>query len=336
MNMATKPQADKEGEQESIPPVYGLAAIWAEIDSVRYLSKPASAWQLVTEAFRTIFTLPLNSLLSLVSISAALFIFGLFLIFFQNAEELLTSSSSELAVSVYLNDQISNVQRDEIFDYLSELTFVKDVELWGKAKALEEFRKSFSEYNQIGEGLTDNNPLPASFEVKFKPDFDSEQYANLIEKLKSTQGVIHVGYAQEFFEQLRGLIYFFRNSGAFAVLIILLVTGFVIASTIRLALFYREDELSIMRLVGAETNAIRIPCLIEGLLYGLIGGVIGVAILYLFYNFMLASMSGIPMLLSLAKAVKFLTPVRILAVLSVGMVVGVMSSAIAVRRVVGE
>ena len=321
------------GGQANTESRYGLGAIWRDLEKVSYLTKGGFTLQTLAGAVKTVMITPITALLSVISISAALFLFGFFLLVFQNTSEMLQSASTDFGVSVYLTDKVRPEQRDAIFDSLSELPEVEAVELWTKDKALSEFETVFAEFKGVTEGLAKDNPLPSSFEVTFKPGVSHDRYRALVDQFKETPGVLHVTYEHELLEQINGLMSFIKKSGAAAVIVVLLITGFVIASTIRLALYNRQDELQIMHLVGATAWFIKIPCLFEGFLFGFVGGLVGLISLLVFFVALQQSMLGVTLLTQFADNLEFLSFSRIALVLGVGIAVGLVASSFAARRI---
>jgi cell division transport system permease protein len=155
---------------------YGLAGIWRDLDGVAYLTPAGVARQTITESFRTVLASPVTAALSLISISAALFLLGFFLLVFQNTSQLLQQSSSDVTISMYLSETLSEAEQDELFDTLVALEEVKEVQLWNKEKALKEFQNAFAGFDGLVEGLEEDNPLPASFELQFNPVVSHERY----------------------------------------------------------------------------------------------------------------------------------------------------------------
>ena len=315
---------------------YGLGSIWGDLEKVDHLSRAGFVLQTLSDAVRTMLATPVTAFFSLLSISAALFLLGFFLLVFQNTSSLLQTASSDFRVSVYLNSSIQKEERDALFDTLVARSEVQEVEFWDESKALLEFERSFADFKEIAEGLANNNPLPASFEVTIRPGVSKARYDGLVAEFSELPGVIRVGYEHEIVEQLGGLLGFIKQSGAAAVLLVLIITGFVIASTIRLALYNRQDELAIMRLVGATSWFVRIPCLFEGAFYGLVGGVLGLSFLWIFFAALQHSMLNVSLLLQTAERLEFLSFARALLVLSVGIVVGLTASYLAARRITNE
>ena len=138
-------------------------------------------------------------------------------------------------------------------------------------------------------------------------------------------------YSAGVINQLGALISALQVGGTIAILIMVVLISCIIANTIKLALFSRNDELQIMKLVGATSSFIRIPCLIEGSLQGLLGAVIGIFCLYLSYLGLNGLLEDSDVLRVVFPELHFLSAAGFLLVLSVGVLVGILGSYFAVR-----
>ena len=148
-----------------------------------------------------------------------------------------------------------------------------------KEQALTDFREQFpSEYHLL-QGLGEN-PLPASFVVTLAPRFrSSEAVKQWAKRLTTVAGVDQVQYSRDWIENL-AMVIGFIELGAVAVGSILSAASVtIIASTIRLTLLARRDEIEILRLVGATGAFIKVPYLLEGAVLGAVGGLLSLAIL---------------------------------------------------------
>lgn len=312
---------------------YGLSAIWQQLETVRYTSRFTRFAQLFIETIKGVFLNPVSTLFSLISIGSALFVLGLFLLIFQNVGELTTSSVQQLSVSVYLKDRLIEGDIDALTKLIEERPGVAKVTFLSKTEALTLFSSALQEVDQSFLAGLEENPLPASLEIELQPEISRAALSQLVNELKDLPGILHVGYATEVFDRAREFVSFVKLSGGAVVLIMLLVTAFVIASTIRMMLLEREGELAIMRLVGATSFLIRFPCILEGALFGLIGGLAALLFLSLFFQGLLASTSSVVDIFPVLSNLQFLNFKGIAIVLLVGTGIGVLASYVAARRI---
>jgi cell division transport system permease protein len=149
-----------------------------------------------------------------------------------------------------------------------ELRYVSKTEALANAMAdMQEFKDVFADL--------DNNPLPASLEVRMKPGSRTPQAVRAVaERLKAYPFVEDVRYGREWLERI---FLIRRLAGGAATLIgvaFALVAAIIIATAVRIAVFARREEISIMRLVGATDGFVQRPFLLEGLMTGVMGGLL--------------------------------------------------------------
>lgn len=249
---------------------------------------------------------PVLNLVAAATIFLALVILGAFLLIQVNLQRAVESSTEGLLVSIYLKDGLSDAAAVRIKDEIANLPGITGVTYITKDQALADLKKRLGQQGNILEGL-DQNPLPASLEVAMKPGTGQDgRLEALIAKVKSFKDVEDVYYAWEWAEKLKSLVRFVKLSGLVVGAFLFLAIVFIIANTIRLTVMARQDELYILRLMGATETFVRTPFIIEGLLQGLAGALGALFGLYIVF-FLLTRYVQLPLGLSLAELV-FLTP----------------------------
>lgn len=234
---------------------------------------------LVKEAMTNI---RLNRTTTLIAVSSTAFTlacFGVFLLLYLNLRGVVSSLQDDIKVVVYLHDGLSAQGLSDLQQRLKSEREVAALSYVSKEQALADFREQFpSEYHLL-QGLGEN-PLPASFVVTLAPRFrSSEAVKQWAKRLTTVPGVAQVQYSRDWIENLATVIGFIEL-GAVAVGSILSAASVtIIASTIRLTLYARRDEIEILRLVGATGAFIKIPYLLEGAVLGAVGSLLSLAIL---------------------------------------------------------
>jgi cell division transport system permease protein len=322
--------------ESAMTETYGLTAIWQDLEKVEYLSNKGQTKQLVSQAFKSIWLSPVSSLLSLLSIVATLFVLGLCLLIFQNLNTIVSDNAKHLSFSVYLSDRLDSQAQIELVEAIEQFQEVLAVEFWSKERALAEFSKDITSFEGVLEGLKEQNPLPASLELKLKPELQPEYLESLAQRLKDLPGVVHIGYSQELLKQAGKFLEFVKLSAFAIVITLLLITAFVIASTIRLSLLQRKMELKIMRLVGATDRFIQIPCLMEGIVFGLGGAIVSILALWIFYSGLVISTKDLISYIPLLNEIYFLSFINVTLLILIGLVVGLLSSFVASRKIINE
>lgn len=316
---------------------FGLERIWVEGAAVKPLPRGQMALQLAQLAWKSFSASPVTAFLTLLTISVVLFLFGGFILLLQNISVGVSGGSSDVSLRLFLHDSVPDQDKESLRAEISRLPGIQAVRMISKQGALEEFRTALGGDAALLEGLDSNNPLPASVEVKFQPgEGIAAEMQSFAEKYRSNPMVQEVQYSQSLVGQLSELIRLVRVVGAFAIVLMLAVTAFVIATTIRLALYAHRQELQIMRLVGARAWFIKTPFLIEGMAEGFLGAVAGLVLLWLGHGALMQALSGSELARAFQIDIGFLAAHWIILIVLLGPVLGLIGSYLAVRRFAEE
>ncbi|MGE4518750.1 MAG: permease-like cell division protein FtsX [Desulfobacteraceae bacterium] len=221
--------------------------------------------------------------ITFMTVVLSILIVGTFVLFASNAGELLDRWKSGIKVIVYLEDNISSSEKDRTRLEIRDFEEVEDVLYVSGEKGLEELKNQMTRQKAIFENLK-TNPLPDSLEVFLKKDRkDIESLEKLASKIEQFQSVSEVEYGKEWIGRFVKIISFSRLAAISMGAVFFMVTVFIVANTIRLALYSRKEEIEIMQLVGADDKFIKSPFYIQGLLHGFAGGVGGLLILSLLF-----------------------------------------------------
>lgn len=236
------------------------------------------------EALAALRRAPILSFLSAAMVALALLVVGLFALVSYNLHEALSRVEERVEVIAYVRDDATPEEINAARESLLELEEVRDVRHITKAAALDAARADLPEFQEMFSGL-EVNPLPASLEVELHPGFRTPESVARVAGIASLYPFLEeISYGQEWVDR----IYVLRGLGAMATSILgigfSVVAALIIATAVRIAVFAREDEIRVMRLVGATDWFIRRPFLLEGFLTGLTGAVAAVAITYLVYQ----------------------------------------------------
>lgn len=265
---------------------------------------------------------PLLTLLSIVAISLSLFVFGIFTLTAFNIRQAIEQIEERVEVVAYLHDDATAEQIEIARAELSTLPEVLDARYVSKSHALANAVQELEEFREVFADL-EVNPLPASLEVRLQPGHRNPlSVERVAQHLVAYTFVEDVEFGREWLSKIVSLRRIAGGAtamigGAFAA-----VAGIIIATAIRIAVFARREEISIMRLVGATHGFIRRPFLIEGTIAGLIGGVIAVLLTYAAFravNVGLIELAWLPASWAIGGVL-------------IGIAFGFASSALAVRR----
>jgi cell division transport system permease protein len=222
-----------------------------------------------------------RNLFSITIIALSFLIVGVFFSLSNNLQFLANQLSENMVVVFFLNPGISAKEQAQIEEAIKASPGVAQVEFVSREQALERFRKSFPELEDILKNLS-SNPFPASFEaILQRKAFLSEEALGLVEGIRALPGVEDVQFNRDWVKKMQSLSRLARAIGFFLGGILILASFFIISNVIRLNVFARKNEIEILRLVGATNTFIRLPFLLEGLTLGVLGSAFSLALLYI-------------------------------------------------------
>ena len=233
------------------------------------------------EAAMTFKRTPLLSGLSIASIGFSLFTIGLFALVALNFRKALATLAERVEVVAFVlrgtpTETISQASQD-----ISAFPEVLEVKFVNADQALSRARRELVEFKEAYRDLQ-VNPLPASFEVRLRPEFRDAEHAQAVaERLRGFPFVEDVRYGRDWVERLDRLRNMAAAVGAVIGLAFAAVAIVIIGVTIRITVLQRSKEISIMRLVGATNGYIRGPFLIEGAIKGVAGGILAIAMCWI-------------------------------------------------------
>jgi cell division transport system permease protein len=277
---------------------------------------------ILREALRAFRRAPLLAGLSSGMIGLSLFLVGLFGLAAYNIRRVLDRVESRVEVIAYLRDDampemVTLAQKD-----ITRYTEVREVNYVSREAALLKAKRELPEFESLF-GTLETNPLPASIEVMLKPNQGGAEAVEAVAaRIRLYPFVEDVRYGSEWLDK----VYLLRRVAAAATLILgaafAVVAALIIGAAIRMAIYARRDEIGIMRLVGATESFVRRPFLVEGLLTGLLGGIVALLATWVAFTIVSRSVFQLEWL-----------PLEWIAVgLLAGATVGVLASGAAVHR----
>jgi cell division transport system permease protein len=271
-----------------------------------------------------------TAFIAMATIAVAFFVLGGFLLVTTNMQRLFSRWQEAAEFSVYVRDDGSAEQRAGIERALRESPAVKAVEAISKDEALRRFKRNFGALAQATGDMQDN-PLPASFEVRLAADADPAQVGSLATTVSSLPGVADVRYDRQWIQRLVTAVRVVRAGGFSLAAILVLAAALTVASVVRLTLVTRRDEIHIMQLVGAPLAYIRGPFLVEGLIQGGVGAAVALVLLWVTFFIVRTRISPVAAAAIDPAAMNFLSASTSLGILAGGMIVGCGGGLIAAR-----
>jgi cell division transport system permease protein len=282
------------------------------------------------EALTSLWRSRLINALSIGTIAVSLFVLGVFLTVASNLNEVVARWTRKVQVTFYLEDRLEPRIRESLQNRLMEDPAVESLVLVTREEALQRFRTLFRDLRSLPEDLGEN-PFPASLEVTIRAGHQTpEQVQRLVQTYEKAPGVEEVQYDLLWIQRLSTAVRLVRGLGAFLGGILVLAGVFTISNVIRLTVYARQDELDIMRLVGATQAYVRGPFVVEGMIQGGLGGAVSVGLLWL--TFRVAAEDALAASDLLGRAAVFLPRELCVAIVLGGMAVGVIGSLVSLGR----
>ena len=230
-----------------------------------------------SEALKSIGANVSTTVASAVSVLIGMFLIGVFIGLGTWLVSWSDAKKRELAVHVFINDEATSKQVNQLRVLLESDARVKEggITYISKSDALAIMRKRSPELTQ---NLA-SNPLPASFDVVPNKGEDTEAIAHEVQSSKLT-AVGEVRWGKEVSKRILQIARAIQIVFLIAVVILLAASTILIANTIRLSIFARRREIEVMKLVGATNWFVRGPFMLEGVLTGLLGSVAAVILLF--------------------------------------------------------
>lgn len=204
------------------------------------------------------------------------------------AMELIEGNNS---ITVYLKEDMPTLESVQVGEELRKVDNVATCEFVPKDEALESMMELLGDDGTVLEGLTGSeNFLPDAYDISMT---DLTKYDETIANIKKVEGVDHITDYSDIAEKLNSLDSLVNMVGFWVVLLLGIVSLFIIANTIRVTMYSRRMEISIMKSVGATNWFVRWPFVVEGVVIGLIAGALASILLFILYNSVMQVISGI-------------------------------------------
>lgn len=241
--------------------------------------KGTSLKYLTHEGFRNVWVNRLMSLASVTVLMACLIIMGAGIMIYFNINNVVDKVQSQNVVMVYVADDASEDETTQIGTSLKGISNVESCEFVPKEVAFQEQIQSMGGDAALFEGF-DEIPLPDAYKVTVK---DLSQFENTVSQIKQINKVDSVRENSDLASKLLSIRHAVSIVSVGLVIMLFLVALFIISNTIRITMFSRKLEISIMKAVGATNWFIRWPFMIEGMILGTISGIVSLGVLWGLY-----------------------------------------------------
>jgi cell division transport system permease protein len=254
---------------------------------------------------------------AVLAITLAAVVLGTLLLVTWNVDRLMAQWTDATEFSIFLRDDATSEQRGSVEAAVDQSGVSDRREYVSKAQALTRFRTQFADLATLTDDF-DDNPFPASVEVRVRPDAARSGRADtLVRNLAAMPGVADVRYDREWLTRMSAGLDAVRGAGFALALLMAFAAAVTVAAVVRLGLHARTDEIEIMKLVGSPVSFLRGPFVAEGLLQGGLGALIAVGLLWAGFAVVRTWWGGDLSAVLDGAAIQFL-PVRLVGLLVAG------------------
>ncbi len=238
----------------------------------------------IGEGFSNVFKNKKSTGASLMIMCATMIIFGIFLILGENINHFVSQVESQQGIEVFIKNEATQEQIDELGEKIRDIDGVGTVEFRSKEENLEQMKERFGDKQDLLEGYEgDNNIFSASYIVTLTDLTKSQAVQNQINTYRDV--VKKITSKDEVITTLINLANGIKIVTGVILLLLIIISIFIIANTIKLTVHARRKEISIMKYVGATNGFIRWPFIVEGMIIGVLASIISIVIVGGAYTF---------------------------------------------------
>ena len=275
---------------------------------------------------------------SIATMTACIFLFGLFFSLLINFRYIVKNAEEGVAVTVLFDDGVDQATINSIGEQIKAYKGVTKVEYVSAEEAWDEWSKQYfgdtELESEMAEGFKNDNPLANSSSYSVFVDKIEHQDA-LVKYIEGLDGVREVNQLMGATQTLSSFNTLLTYISVAIILILLCVAVFLISNTVAIGISIRKEEIGIMKLIGATNFFVRAPFLIEGMIIGLIGAIIPLVLLFVMYKKVIeyvltkfSMLSSVVQFMSVTQVFEVLTPVALI----LGMGIGLFGSVITIRK----
>ncbi len=265
---------------------------------------------------------------SVLTTAIALLIFGVFALVMMNINLISGHVESTLEVVVWLDSDVDQETAENVGTYLQNLSQVSQVKYVPKEEGLEQLSKELGGNYDLLWSLGGENPLPDFYVVKVS---NAELVRAVAQRIENLPPVEKVDYGQDYLDKVLSLLYWVKMVGIGMTSLLGAAAIFLIGNTVRITVYARANEITIMKYIGATNWFVRWPFLLEGMFLGAIGAAIAAASVYFGYNVLVEQISPAVTFIPLIQDKELLLNIAGLLVL-VGTLLGGMASYLSLGR----
>ena len=243
---------------------------------------------LIGEGFSNVFKNKKSTGASLMIMCATMIIFGVFLILGENINHFVREVEDAQGIQVFATEEATDEQVQQLGEEIKKINGVNTIEYKSKEAALDQMKEKFSDNEELLDGYEgENNIFTASYVVTLTDLNLSGQVQDEISKLENVKKITS---SDETVSTLINLANGIKIVTGVILVLLIVISIFIIANTIKLTVHARRKEISIMKYVGATNGFIRWPFIVEGMIIGIISSAISIVLVAIAYNFIAEQM----------------------------------------------
>lgn len=265
---------------------------------------------------------------SIITVTSCLTLFGIFMLLSANVNYIGQQIRNQCQIQAYIDFSATFEDEQAVFAAVSALDNVSECVFVSKSDAMAEYRDYLGADAVALDGLEGEEFLRSSVKVNMT---DIEQAQALVAQMNKIPHIAKVSNRQDILQRVVDVTDVIKTGSLIAMCILLIVAIFIISNTIKLSVVARKDEIHIMKYVGATAGFVRRPFVYEGILTGIIGGVVSLLLVGFGYNAAIGFMKDFLDIFNLIPFVQML-PFISGTTLVFGVLMGAIGSAIALAK----
>lgn len=295
------------------------------------MKKRYSTRYFLKQAFTGLWRNGVMSVASVAVLMSCLVVLGCFALLVININVNLDKIAELNEIMVYCEYDLEEEKVQAVNDAIDKLEDVDTCTRITKEQALEQMKEEAGEHGDIYDDMADDNPLSESFEVKYKVGSDESAVFNLESQLRNIEGVRKINSVYQTAKTVDSFKSGIMLVFVWFLIILFVVSIFVIINTIRLAVYSRRHEISVMRYVGATNRFITLPFLFEGVIIGSFAAVFAFAVEAYIYGYIAGNVMEDLQIIEIVSFAKIALPLAV-GFLLTGIFTGVIGSIFSIRK----
>ncbi|NBI07827.1 permease-like cell division protein FtsX [Senegalia massiliensis] len=271
------------------------------------------------------------SLASIGSVTSTLIILGIILILVLNVNNLSVMLKQEFdEIEIFLSEDATDEEKTKLEKDLRDVKGISDVKYKSKEEALKSMKDQWKDNSYLLEDL-EENPFPDSFILRIN-DLDNSD--KIVNSIKDMEGIEDIKYYRDIIERTVTIANIVRTGGIIIIAILILISIFIISNTIKITVAARKKEINIMKYVGATNGFIRGPFIVEGVLLGILGSIVSIALIGYGYKYLFDIASQRLYVFATVYMIPYYQILNDIVIMfvAIGVGIGVIGSVISLRR----